>query len=122
MKPEIERQRLEVSVRLAKEWKNSGMTQAEFARQKGLTYETVRYHVLKVREIAPERMEESTPAETEFVAVPPAHLNRSGRTSEELPLTDQPVLMIQSAGACLQATNQIEPHLLKTALEVMMTC
>lgn len=122
MNSETKRQRLEAYAGLAKEWKNSGMTKAEFARRKGLSIETVKYRIRKVHDTAPEMMDESMPVETEFAAIPPEHLNISGRTYEEVPLTDQPVLMIQSAGACLQATNQIEPYLLQTALEVMLTC
>ena len=122
MNSETKKQRLEAYAKLAQEWKLSGMTQTEFARRKGLSIETVKYRIRKVRETAPEMMTGSALVETEFAAIPQEHLGVSGHSYEEIPLTDQPVLMIQTGGACLQATNQIEPYLLKTALEVMLTC
>lgn len=122
MNSETKKQRLEAYTRLAQEWKLSGMTQAEFARRKDMSLECVKYRIRMVRETAPEMMSESALMETEFAAVPKEHLNVSERTYEDVSLTDQPVLVIQSTGACLQATNQIEPYLLKTALEVMLAC
>ena len=48
-------------------------------------------------------------------------MNSSDPTCDN-PMADQAVLMVQTGGACLQVTNQIDPYLLKTALEVMLTC
>ena len=122
MNSENKRQRLEAYVRLAQEWKLSGMSQAEFARMKGIGVKALSYRIRKAREDAPEMLVRSALATAEFAAVPQEHINISGRVYEEIPMTDQPVLMIQSSGACLQATNGIEPYLLKTALEVILTC
>lgn len=80
------------------------------------------YLLKKVRRNAPEKLAESSLLQTAFAAVPKEHIYTSGRIYEEITPADQPVLMIQTGGACLQATNQIEPYLLKTALEVMLTC
>ena len=41
---------------------------------------------------------------------------------ESTEITDQPVIMIQTALANIQASNQVDPYLLKTALEVIMSC
>ncbi|MDY5423056.1 hypothetical protein [Hornefia butyriciproducens] len=40
MNSEIKRQRLETYIRLAQEWKSSGMTQAAFAKSKGMSLDT----------------------------------------------------------------------------------
>lgn len=122
MNSETKRHRLEACIQLAQEWKLSGMTQAEFARTKGLTLEAVKYRIRKVRENAPEMLTGSALTGAEFAPIPQKFVNPSNRIYDDIPMTDQPVLMIQSARACLQATNQIEPYLLKTALEVMLTC
>lgn len=122
MNSEIKRQRLETCIRLAQEWKSSGMTQAAFAKSKGMSLDTFKGRLKKVRRNALEKLAESSLLQTAFAAVPKEHIYTSGRIYEEITPADQPVLMIQTGGACLQATNQIEPHLLKTALEVMLTC
>lgn len=114
--------KFEECIQLAQEWKNSGLTQAAFAKSKGLTLEAVKYRIRKVRESAPEMLAGSALIKAEFAPVPKELVNSHGKAYETLSMTDQPVLMIQSGGACLQATNQIEPYILKTALEVMLTC
>lgn len=122
MNSENKRQRMEACIQLAQEWKLSGMTQAEFAKSKDLGLETVKYRIRKVRENAPDMLIGSALSQAEFAPVPQESMNPSIPSYDDLPMTDQPVLMIQTGGACLQATNQIEPYLLKTALEVMLTC
>lgn len=122
MNSETKRHHLEDYIKLVQEWKLSGMTQSEFARTKGLTRDMVKYRVRKVQKYAPEMLTESALTGVEFAPVPQEFVKAPKPMHEELPMTDQPVLMIQSDRACLQATNQIEPYLLKTALEVMLTC
>lgn len=122
MNSERKRQRMEAYIQLAQDWKRSGMTQAEYAKAKGISLEVVKYRIRKVRETDPEKLAISALAEAEFAAVPQELVGSAGRMHEGIPMTDHPVLMIQSDGACLQTTNQIRPQLLKTALEVMLRC
>ena len=122
MNSEIKRERLTACIQLAQDWKRSGMTQAEYAESKGLSLETVKYRIRKVREKAPEMLARSVIAETEFVPIPQEIINSPDAVVDEIQMVERPVLMIQSAGVCLQATNQIRPHLLRTALEVMLRC
>ena len=122
MNSEIKKQRLEAYVQLAQDWKRSGMTQAEYAREKGMSLETVKYRIRKVRETDPEKLARSVLAEVEFAPIPQEITGSPERMCEGITMTDQPVLMIQTGGVCLQTTNQIRPHLLKTALEVMLRC
>ena len=114
--------RIEESIRLVQEWKLSGMTQAEFARIKGLTERSVEYQVRKVRQQAPESISESALAQVEFAPVPSEVLNHTHRVYDAGEMTEQPALMFQSGAGCLQVTNQIDPYLLKVAMEVMLSC
>ena len=114
--------RIEDCIRLAQEWMLSGMTQAEFARLKGITERSVNYQVGKVREKAPESLNEVALAEVEFSPVPKEYLDPSRRVYDASEMTDQPSLMIQAGAGCLQATNQIDPYLLKVAMEVLLSC
>ena len=113
---------LEASIQLVREWKHSGMTQMEFAKIKGMTERQIEYQVRKVRKLAPEYLDEITTDHVEFAPVPQEHLNCSGRMYDASGIADQPTLMFQSGAGCLQATNQIDPYLLKVAMEVMLSC
>lgn len=121
MNSEKRKQRMEACIQLAQEWKLSGMTQAKFASSKGMSLEAVKYRIRKVRECAPDMLFGSALCQTEFASVPQEFVNSSDPTCDN-PMADQPVLMVQTGGACLRVTNQIDPYLLKTALEVMLTC
>lgn len=115
----ISKERLGEAIELALEWKSSGMTQVKFAAEKGIGVRALEYQIKKVRHHAPEVFSKEEVRKVEFAAVPSI---RYDQENEESFMNDQPVLMIQYSGACLQATNQITPALLKTALEVIRTC
>ena len=93
-----------------------------FAQAKGMTLTKLKYQIRKAREYAPELRKRGASGSIEFAALPQnVEAVPSGELPED-PLTEPPVLMIQTAAACLQANNQIDPLLLKTALEVMISC
>lgn len=116
------RERLEEQIRLVQEWKVSGMTQVDFAAAKGIGLRALEYRIRKVRDLAPESLSDVQLETIEFVPIPTEHIRTSEAVHIDSSMTDPPVLMIQTGRAFLQATNQIEPYLLKTALEVMLTC
>lgn len=122
MNAETRRKRLEADVQLVQEWKLSEMTQVEFAAAKGITVRALEYRIRKVRNEVPEMLSDAALAEVEFIPVPGEYVNACNRMDRENPMSEQPVLMLQTSSASLQATNQINPCLLKTALEVMLTC
>ena len=113
---------LEASIQLVREWKLSGMTQMEFAKIKGMTERQMEYQVRKVRKQAPEYLDEIVADHIEFAAVPQEHMNCSYHMYDAGETSDQPALMFQSGAGCLQVTNQIDPYLLKVAMEVMLSC
>ena len=113
---------IEDCIQLAHEWMLSGMTQAEFARAKGITERSVKYQVGKVREKAPKRLKEAALAEVEFSPVPQEYMDPTSRVYDASEMTDQPSLMIRAGAGCLQATNQIDLRLLKAAMEVLLSC
>lgn len=115
-------QRLDNYIRLAQEWKQSGMTQLEFALSKGMTVRAFEYRIRKVRDEAPESLTESALSRLEFAAVPKECLDTQNRIRQLEDAEAQPVMMIQTSTASLQVTNQIPPHILKTALEVILSC
>lgn len=122
MNNNAKQQRLECYIKLAQEWRLSGMTQVDFAKSKGMTVRTFEYRLKKVREEAPESLNVSTLKGIEFAPVPTECLNAQNIIGQSTSAVDQPVMMIQTAVANLQVTNQIAPHILKTALEVIMSC
>ena len=113
---------LEASIQLVQEWKLSGLTQVAFAKSKGMTDRQMEYQVRKVRQQSPESLCESALAKVDFVAVPQEYLNSSTMMYESTEITDQPVMMIRTGAANLQVSNQVDPYLLKTALEVILSC
>ena len=54
---------LEERIRLVQEWKNSGLTQTEFARLKGIEIGDFRNQIRYVRRKAPENLNDTTPSE-----------------------------------------------------------
>ena len=118
----MKKSHLEASIQLVREWKLSGMTQVEFAKIKGMTERQVEYQVRKVRKQAPEYLNEIVEDHIEFTPVPQEHLSCNGRMHDAGEISEQPALMFQSGAGCLQATNQIDPYLLKVAMEVMLSC
>lgn len=115
-------QRLDSYIRLAQEWKLSGMTQVEFALSKGMTVRAFEYRIRRVRDEAPESLDESALRDIEFTPVPKEYLDLQTMNGRLENTESQPVMMIQSSAASLQVTNQIAPHLLKAALEVILSC
>ena len=113
---------LEASIQLVREWKHSGMTQMEFAKIKGMTERQIEYQVRKVRKQAPEYLDEIVADHIEFAPVPQEHLSCSNQMYDAWENVDQHALMFKSGSGCLQATNQIDPYLLKVAMEVMLSC
>ena len=115
-------QRLDSYIKLAQEWKLSGMTQSEFALRKGISINAFRYRLKKVRNEVPEKFNEPSLGEIEFVPLPDECLAVQSRIIQSDDSEDQPVMMIQSSSASLQVTNRIAPNLLKAALEVILSC
>ena len=122
MNTNTKQQRMNSYIQLAQEWYASGLTQAEFARQKGLTVRTLSYRICKARNSAPDMFTDTTFNGVELAAVPKEYLDPSSRMYDVGEMTDQPSLMIQAGAGCLQATNQIDPYLLKVAMEVLLSC
>lgn len=122
MNETMRKSHLEASIQLVQEWKRSGLTQMEFAKTKGMTERQIEYQVSKVRKQAPECLDDYSTDQANFVPVPQEHLSHSGRMYDAGEITDQPALMFQSGVSCLQVTNQIDPYLLKVAMEVMLSC
>ncbi len=113
---------LEERIRLAHEWKTSGLNQVEFAKVKGMEIGNLRYQLRYVRERFPERINDFVPAETQFASVP-SDIISSSDFMEPVPFSiEHPVLTIQSNSINLCASNQINPSLLKTAIEVVLSC
>lgn len=119
---ETEMKRLKEYIKLVQEWESSGMTQADFAAAKGIKLRTFEYRLQRVRKLAPESLTDVELKTVEFVPIPSGYASPPEPARMDSEMTEQPVLMIQSAGTCLQATNQIDPYLLKTAMEVMLRC
>ena len=113
---------IEESIHLVQEWKASGLSRDKFAALKGMTRDQMKYRIRRVRELAPESLIVSAADKIEFAPVPQEHLDCSNRMYDFAVITNQPALMFQSGTRCLQATNQIDPHLLKVAMEVMLSC
>ena len=122
MNTDTKKQRMESYLQLAQEWYASGLTQVEFATLKGMTARTLSYRICKARREMPNQFADATLSKADFTAVPQEYLDYGGRMYDAGDLTDQPSLMIQAAAGCLQATNQIDPYLLKTAMEVLLSC
>lgn len=122
MNSNIKQQRLESYIRLAQEWKLSGMTQMDFAMSKGMTLRTLEYRLKRVRNEAPESLSESALKRIEFSPVPREYLDARNTAALSTAAVDHPVMMIHTAVANLQVTNQVAPHILKAALEVMLSC
>ena len=113
---------IEEGIMLVQEWKASGLTAEKFAGLKGLTKDQMKYQIRKISKLSPESLVASPAEKIEFTPVPQEHLDHNGRMYGAGEITDQPALMFQSGVGCLQVTNQIEPHLLKVAMEVMLSC
>ena len=79
MNSETKRQRMEASIRLAQEWKASGLTKGQFAQVKGIDISKLKYQIRKVQENAPEALTESALAGVEFAPIPMEHVYTSGR-------------------------------------------
>lgn len=122
MRSTTKRELLEEQIRLVQEWKVSGMTQVDFAAAKGIGLRALEYRIRKIRNLAPEKLADTELETVEFVPVPIECIQTPEGVHIDSGKNGQPVLMIQSGRTCLRATNQIEPYLLKTALEVMLTC
>lgn len=113
--------RLEERIRLAQQWKISGLTQVEFARQKGIEIGDLRYKIRYVREKAPESLTDSIPEDSQFVPVPPELLHDpEGSVKPLFGPSAHPVLTIQSGSVSLSASNQVDLTLLRSALEVIL--
>ena len=121
MNPETRKKRLDAAVRLVQEWKVSGMTQVEFAASKGMSVRALEYRIRKVRDLAPETITDEALAQVTFARIPTEYVAHESAYGDST-LNDQPVLMVQASVGCLQATNGIEPSLLKMAMEVMLQC
>ena len=113
---------IEESIQLIREWKESGLSRDRFAATKGLTRDQMKYQIKKIRKLSPESLVASPAEKVEFAPVPQEHLDHSNRVYDAGEITDQPALMFQSGVSCLQVTNQIDPYLLKVAMEVMLSC
>lgn len=115
---------LEDRIQLACEWKASGLSQVEFAKLKGISLSDFRYQIRYVRERAPERIDDSVPTGIQFAPVSPELIGRDQSDLMEPTSisTEDPVLTVQFNSVNLYVTNQIDPSLLKTALEVIMSC
>ncbi|OLR54941.1 hypothetical protein BHK98_01915 [Hornefia porci] len=109
-------------IRLAQEWRVSGMTRTEFARTKGLSRDVVAYRIQRVQEVAPEMLAVSAVNKPEFAPVPNELVSASERECNEDSVLSRPVLTVRTSGGLLQVSNQVEPQILKAALEVMVTC
>ena len=113
---------LEERIRLVQEWKASGLNQVEFAKVKGMEIGDLRYQIRYVRERVPERINNFIPEETLFVPVPPKLINTPDHTETPSALVKDPVLTIQFNSISICASNQITPSLLKTVIEVVLSC
>lgn len=122
MNTNTKQHRIESYIQLTQEWSASGLTQAEFARRKGISVRALSYRIRKARREAPNRFKDTELCNTEFNPVPKEYMNYSSCVYDSGEMADQPALMFQSAVGCLQVTNQIDPYLLKTAMEVMLSC
>ena len=113
---------LKERIQLVQEWKSSGLTQIEFARLKGIEIGDLRNQIRYVRRKAPESLNDFVPERIQFAPVTPDLINVSN-SIEQIPFsTEHPVLTIQLNTANLYASNQINPSLLKTAIEVVLSC
>lgn len=115
-------QRLEANLRLAQEWKMSGMTQAMFAQEKNMTLNNLRYRIRYARERAPEQFMDPAPKNPEFVLVSEEYESFSDHKRTQDRTIEKPALQIQVSSISLQVNNQIDPSLLKTTLEVILSC
>ena len=122
MNPLMNKQHMQASISLAQEWKLSGMSYREFAKTKGISPESLKYHVHKVRRESPESLDEAALATVQFVPVPQKCMDTTNIGCPNAAISGQPVLTIQTATANLQICNQVNPYLLKTALEVILSC
>ena len=113
---------LEERVRLVQEWKASGLNQVDFAKIKGMEIGDLRYQIRYVRERVPERLNNFVPEETLFVPVPPELIKDPDRTEKPSAFMKDPVLAIQLNSISICASNQINLSLLKTAIEVVLSC
>ena len=113
---------LEERMRLVLEWKSSGLTQVEFAELKGIDIKDLRNQIRYVRRNDPQSLSDFASPETQFVSVPPELINPHNPLELTPFSTEVPVLTIQSNSANLYASNQIDLTLLKTALEVILSC
>lgn len=116
------RQRMASYIRLAQEWKQSGMSQKQFAEYKGLTYEALKYRVRKSKEMLSDSdlnnpsMNQSV-TNLEFVPVPAEIRTGSDNVYTVEPANpDRPEIMIHWHDVRIQTCNQIHPNLLKTML------
>ena len=113
---------IEESMQIVQDWEASGLSRDEFAALKGLTFNQLRYHISRVRKLSSEELWMSSVDKIEFAPVPHEQLNCSSYMFTAGEVADQPSLLFQSGAGCLQATNRIDPHLLKVAMEVMLSC
>ena len=113
---------IEESIQIVQEWKASGLARDKFAELKGLTKDQMKYQIRKVRKLSPESLSIAATEKIEFTPVPQEHLHYSNRVYDICEITDQPALMFQSSAGSLQVTNQVDPYLLKIAMEVMLSC
>ncbi len=114
------RSQLEERIHLAQEWKISGLTQIEFARQKGIEIGDLRYQIRYVREKAPESLNNFIPEENRFISVSPELFHVPDVRIKPISIPENPVLTIQAGSVRLSAGNQINPALLRSALEVIL--
>lgn len=101
---------------------SSGLTQREWCRVHGITYEAFKYRKGRLETLAAEFMNaETMGAESNDIALVPASVS----ASESLDLA-QAALSAADAGmridlehATIRVTNRIDPAILRTALEVL---
>ena len=113
---------LEERIHLALEWKASGLTQIDFAKLKGMDLSDLRYQLRYVREKFPEVINDSDSVETLFIPIPPELINDPDSTETPSVSTKDPVLTIQFNSISIYASNQINPSLLKTVIDVVLSC
>ena len=122
MKSKSIKSSMEERIQLAQEWKASGLNQVEFAKMKGMEIGELRYQLRYVRERTPESISDIIPTETQFATVPPELINLSNHMEPTPASSEHPALTIHSNSVTLCASNQIDPSLLKIAMEVILSC
>ena len=101
---------------------SSGLTQREWCRVHGITYEAFKYRKGRLETLAAEIMNAETPdAEANDIALIPASVS----VSESLDVVQNAfsstshIMRIDLEHATISVTNSISPSVLRTALEVL---